>query len=230
MKSIVEEASSIFKAVEKAWERAGKPADFSVKIFEDSQRSFFGLTKKQAKIGLFFDQPKSVESHEDTRRKKSEHKSSNELHSESRVYQGESEKKRAEPRERTTAPKSAPNIPHQRSTAAVPAATTATAVDQEKKRRSEWTPEMLKTVESWVTTIIQKSDLQAVPCVVVHQGNRLQITFEKLLFDDQAKNTALFRNLSYLLLGMVRSRYKKEFRFLKIVLTTQGQQSGDDLF
>ena len=54
MKSIVEEASSIFKAVEKAWERAGKPADFSVKIFEDSQRSFFGLTKKQAKIGLFF--------------------------------------------------------------------------------------------------------------------------------------------------------------------------------
>jgi predicted RNA-binding protein Jag len=229
MKSIVEEASSIFKAVEKAWERAGKPADFSVKIFEDSQRSFFGLTKKQAKIGLFFDQPKSVESHEDTRRKKSEHKSSNELNSESRVYQGESEKKRAEPRERTAAPKPTHNPSQPRSTAATaPAATTA--ADQEKKRRSEWTPEMLKTVESWVTTIIQKSDLQAVPCVVVHQGNRLQITFEKLLFDDQAKNTALFRNLSYLLLGMVRSRYKKEFRFLKIVLTTQGQQSGDDLF
>jgi predicted RNA-binding protein Jag len=229
MKSIVEEASSIFKAVEKAWERAGKPADFSVKIFEDSQRSFFGLTKKQAKIGLFFDQPKNVESHEDTRRKKSEHKSSNELHSESRVYQGESEKKRTEPRERTATPKSAHNPSQQRSTAAAVSAAT-TAADQEKKRRSEWTPEMLKTVESWVTTIIQKSDLQAVPCVVVHQGNRLQITFEKLLFDDQAKNTALFRNLSYLLLGMVRSRYKKEFRFLKIVLTTQGQQSGDDLF
>src|SRR5690349_16687995 len=55
MKSIIEEASSIVKAIEKAWTRAGSPREFSVKIFEDSQKSFFGLTTKQAKVGVFFE-------------------------------------------------------------------------------------------------------------------------------------------------------------------------------
>lgn len=55
MKSIVEEASSIGKAIEQAWIRAGNPADFSVKIFEESRRNMFGLTTQSAKIGLFFD-------------------------------------------------------------------------------------------------------------------------------------------------------------------------------
>ena len=55
MKSIVEEASSISKAIEQAWTRAGKPASFSVKIFEEARRNMFGLTVQSAKIGLFFD-------------------------------------------------------------------------------------------------------------------------------------------------------------------------------
>ena len=56
MKSIMEEASSIFKAIENAWNRAGQPQDFSVKVFEEPQRNFFGMTVKSAKIGLFFDE------------------------------------------------------------------------------------------------------------------------------------------------------------------------------
>lgn len=55
MKSIVEEASSIAKALEKAWTRAGKPAQFSVKVFELPEKNFFGLTTKQAKVGIFFE-------------------------------------------------------------------------------------------------------------------------------------------------------------------------------
>ncbi len=58
MKSIVEQASSIIKAIEKAWQQAGKPHEFSVKIFEESQKNFIGLTTKQAKIALFFEEEK----------------------------------------------------------------------------------------------------------------------------------------------------------------------------
>ncbi len=60
MKSLVEEASSIFKALEKAWERAGKPESFSVKIFEEPVKTFFGFTKKDAKVGLFFEEQHSL--------------------------------------------------------------------------------------------------------------------------------------------------------------------------
>lgn len=54
MKSIMEQASSIIKAIEKAWLRADKPQGFTVKIFEQEQKNFFGITTKPAKIGIFF--------------------------------------------------------------------------------------------------------------------------------------------------------------------------------
>jgi len=55
MKSIMEEASSILEAIQKGWERAGKPQEFSVKVFEDAETSFFGMrTVKSAKIALFY--------------------------------------------------------------------------------------------------------------------------------------------------------------------------------
>lgn len=57
MKSLIEEATSVEKAIEKAWARAGKPHTFSVKIFEEPETNFFGfLTKKSAKVGIFFDE------------------------------------------------------------------------------------------------------------------------------------------------------------------------------
>lgn len=58
MKSLVEEASSVVKAIEKAWARAGKPQNFSVKIFEEPQSGFLGFNKTPAKIGIFFEEVK----------------------------------------------------------------------------------------------------------------------------------------------------------------------------
>lgn len=55
MKSIIEEASSISKAIKNGWIKAGRPQEFSVKIFEEPEKGFLGLfTKKRAKIGIFF--------------------------------------------------------------------------------------------------------------------------------------------------------------------------------
>lgn len=55
MKSVVAEASSISKAVELAWQKAGQPKEFLVKVFQEPQRNMFGLTKTSAKVGIFFD-------------------------------------------------------------------------------------------------------------------------------------------------------------------------------
>lgn len=58
MKSIMEEASSISKAIDQAWNRAGKPSEFTVKVLETPERNLFGLTVKSAKIAFFFDEQK----------------------------------------------------------------------------------------------------------------------------------------------------------------------------
>ncbi len=61
MKSIMEEASSISKAIDLAWNRAGKPSQFSIKILEEPERNMFGLTVKSAKIAIFFEEQRKVE-------------------------------------------------------------------------------------------------------------------------------------------------------------------------
>ncbi len=63
MKSLVEEASTVAKALEKAWTRAGKPQEFSVKVFEEQETNFLGFTKKSAKVGIFFEEPQTPRSH-----------------------------------------------------------------------------------------------------------------------------------------------------------------------
>ena len=55
MKSVVAEASTIAKAIELAWQKAGQPKEFLIKVFQEPQRNMFGLTKTSAKIGIFFD-------------------------------------------------------------------------------------------------------------------------------------------------------------------------------
>ena len=50
----MEEASSIVKALENAWKRAGSPREFSVKVLEKPEKNFFGLTTKKAKIAFLF--------------------------------------------------------------------------------------------------------------------------------------------------------------------------------
>ena len=54
MKSIMQEASSVAKAIEQAWIAAGKPQEFTVKVFEEAERNFFGLTTKTAKVAIHF--------------------------------------------------------------------------------------------------------------------------------------------------------------------------------
>ena len=62
MKSLVEEASSIVKAIESAWNRAGKPQEFSVKILEHPETGFLGLkTVKSAKVAIFFTEVQRAE-------------------------------------------------------------------------------------------------------------------------------------------------------------------------
>lgn len=54
MKSVIEEGSSIAKAIENGWLKAGKPKEFTVKVFQESKKNFFGFNTVVAKVGIFF--------------------------------------------------------------------------------------------------------------------------------------------------------------------------------
>jgi len=210
MKSIVEEASSIVKAIEKAWERAERPQEFTIKIFEDVQRGFLGMTKKQAKVGIFFSENPQADRQRDSMREKAAQSTSTE-----REHIREQRPTREASRD--TQPM------HEKRKPSSHVSTTPSEVHAKnglnKERRSPWTDEMEHSVSDWLTQLMQKSELPKVSFDAKRMGNRLHITFSKSVFAQEEKNTALFRSLSYLLLGMLRSKFKKEFRFLKVVLT-----------
>src|SRR3990172_11151897 len=58
MKSMLHEASSIMKAIEKAWNESGQPTEFTVKVLEEGEKGFLWFSKNPAVISLSFDPKK----------------------------------------------------------------------------------------------------------------------------------------------------------------------------
>src|SRR5258708_17435903 len=55
MKSMLHEASSVIKAIEKAWIESGKPLEFTINIHEVEEKNFFGFTKRPAIVSITYD-------------------------------------------------------------------------------------------------------------------------------------------------------------------------------
>ena len=60
MKSLLQEGSSIVKAVEKAWCDAGKPSEFTVKILHEGEQNFLGFSKTPAIVSIIYDPQKQT--------------------------------------------------------------------------------------------------------------------------------------------------------------------------
>jgi predicted RNA-binding protein Jag len=56
MKSIIHEASSLGKAIDQGWEKAGKPQEFTIRVLEEAERGFLGFTKRSAKVAIYFEE------------------------------------------------------------------------------------------------------------------------------------------------------------------------------
>lgn len=64
MKSVIAQASSLAKAVNEAWEKAGKPGEFFIKVLQEASSGFLGFGSKKAKVALFFKQLHKNQKHE----------------------------------------------------------------------------------------------------------------------------------------------------------------------
>ena len=60
MKSMLQEASSVAIAIEKAWNNSGNPEEFTIKILELGDKSFWGNTKRPAIVSITYDPKKQT--------------------------------------------------------------------------------------------------------------------------------------------------------------------------
>jgi len=182
MKSIIEEASSIAKAIENAWIRAGKPDVFQVKILEEPKRNFLGLTVQSAKIGFFYayeaEALEKPSEYEIDRKKRPQ-----------RVEKQEVKKEEFKEYEK-----------------------------RERKPKVFWTNDMIQIAKEWLTNLLYAIGRSQVSFSIEARGYHLRIYFAVPVIEDRAKEQQLFRCLAYLIMQALRTKFKKGFAGLKVVL------------
>ncbi len=194
MKSIIEEASSISKAIENGWSKAGKPKEFSVKIFEEPTKNFFGLTIKSAKIGIFFEEEKSKE-----KNRKEEFKESNQS------------SKRIEPTKEV-------------SKNSIITANLDRNIDQKVDRKFQkarstqaiWSSQMINTINNWLNEIFEDICGQKIILNISADSFKLNININSAIFEDKNKEKKLFSSLAILIMQMLKKQYKRPFKGYRI--------------
>lgn len=199
MKSIVEEASSVIKAIEKGWTQAGKPQEFSIKVFEVEQRNFLGLTTKSAKVAIFYNE--KVQEKSFTSRSESNDK-----------------RLKREPRQHTKK-----ETPYTASVRAPEQPRTNQAIKKEEKRefqpREFWSEEMLGFSKEWLKETLIQMKIQTTFTTDV-KNYYLKISFDNPLLGDSEREKLLFRSFAHLIMQSLRNKFKKGFRGYKVILTS----------
>jgi predicted RNA-binding protein Jag len=197
MKSIVEEASSVVKAIEKGWALAGKPNEFSVKVFEVEQKNFLGMTTKSAKIALFYT--------EKVEKQNGPKFSGNEQRHHAKKDVRQPVKKEQTPRNET-----AQQRPLQKQE----------APKKEQVQKEAWTPEMILFCEQWLKQTLANMNMADQTFSLDAKNYYLKINFDKSLLADTEKEKLLFRSFAHLIMQSLRNKFKKGFRGFKIILNS----------
>ncbi len=192
MKSIMQEASSVIKALEKAWQNAGQPKEFSIKVYEEPEKNFFGMTTKSAKIGIFFKQ-EAVGKREQRPRVRAEVPPS-------KVYEPKRQPSR----------KSIAKEPH-----------VATKPVAPRQQRVMWTEEMVASASKWVSDALRSMEKSGVSFTTNVNNYYIRFTFDAPVGQSPEKERQIFRNFSFLLLQSLKRQLKRPLRGFKVVLTRE---------
>ncbi len=198
----MEEASSIMKAIEKGWINAGQPKEFTIKVFEDSQKNFIGMTTKPAKIGIFFTEPQAEAP--------LHHKKATTAHPQKRVEA---------PRvQQPKAPKPQPKQPILEPVAQKETSPEKGVEAETRQLGPVWNDEMIVSVRQWLHEIFALIGIDPLTFTIQPDHFLLKIHFEKNLYDDKTREKYFFSSLSTLIITMLKRHYKRPLKGYKIVL------------
>lgn len=244
MKSIIEQASSIMKAIEKAWNQAEQPKEFSIKIFEKEERNFFGMTTKPAKIGIFFGEkplnnerptqktrPEIKECRPEQRDTRPKTTASTTDHTAPKPKQPEVgsnpslNNKSSKSKIEVHIPKNKPvetSSVHAKPTQPKPQASKPLSdITSENKPRytpTAWNDTMIATTHHWLKQTLTLMNMPSVEFSSEIAGKNLKLTFSKPLLTDILHEKQLFRSFAHLIMSSLRNQYKQEIKDLKVIL------------
>lgn len=241
MKSIMEEASSIIEAIQKGWERAGKPQEFSVKVFEEAQTAFFGMrTVKSAKIALFFQEGApslttekidssnryaKSSSHVDRQEKQPSRHPNNKPNNDRRQARPQPERpvrQEREPKEAVLRPlNDAPRSTHERIAPTRPTQPSPATREPQEPRGGVWNEEMTAWVNNWIKQSLNFMGKPEITFTFESSRNHLRIDFAGSITGDERKERMLFSSFAHLIMSSLRNKFKGDLKHLKVILNSK---------
>ncbi len=203
MKSLIEEASSISKAIEKGWIRAGKPRNFSIKVYEEPEKNFFGMTTKSAKVAIVFDEKTVTVPAEKVAPVSTQIRQEQPKRQSTTQQRPQQKQPRANTQPQDRAPQSEPN-----------------RQKTEHNRVIELTDDMKESITTWLNEALRLMSMPSISFSLHAADQLVRITFNTRLLEDNNQEKLLFRSLSYLIIASLRNKFKKNLRGLKLVLAT----------
>ncbi len=198
MKSIMQEASSIAKAIEQAWMTAGQPAEFTIKVLEEPQKNFIGFTTRSAKIALFFEMAPSAKP------QAPKAKPAVSRHTEAKVMQPKPVIQEREQKE--------PVAPRQ-------------AHPTRRQYKPYWNDAMVNFTKEWLQETLSLMGIGNVPFTIEPSDFYLRVTFGQSLIGEEAQEKRLFASLATLIIETLKRTFKTGLRGHKIVLIPAAHDS-----
>ena len=213
MKSLMQEASSLIKAIEKAWENAGKPKEFSIKVFEEPKKNFIGMTVQSAKIGIFFDEKSPLKKIEKEEIKKREQVSAKNISSaQVKQYEQPQISERNRPQQKAMVQQQAPRrerVVEQR----------AQQPEAYQAHKEVWSQEMIDIVSTWLKGMLAHLNRSQVTFTIQPSAYQLNVIFNAAINQAPEKDQQLMRSFALLIMQTLRHSLKRPMRGFKIMLT-----------
>lgn len=213
MKSVIQEASSIAKAVDLAWEKAGKPADFSIKVLELPQKNFFGLTTHSAKVSLCFEeriQGRREQNHAPRQQSKRDY---------SAIHSSQEQQPRRAPAQQQRQQETRPAQPRQEQHREMREERPQQDESRIQRSQAHWEQPMISFAEQWLKDVLKEMNCAHVTFAVETSNAFLRFTLSHHLIDNPEKEKRMLAGMSLLMLEAIKRNFKAGLRRHRIVLT-----------
>lgn len=254
MKSMLHEASSVTKAVQKAWENSGKPREFTINVLELGETNFFGFSKRPAIVSITFDPRNLASQGKNDRRDQSRpqrHPHSGREDEQRRDQRNQRPDRNAtdQRQQRTTDRPLRADQPQRQQQ---PQDANMRDMQREQKPREQyvsreqqglrdgreqsaggfdmdelavWTPELSADLQSDTAALVTNAQI-GIPYTVTFDKRNAVVAFASPVFPEQDLERQLFMSMSYLLIQFLKKKHKKKLRGFHITVTSNRQNGA----
>ncbi|MFH1831376.1 MAG: hypothetical protein ABH827_01100 [bacterium] len=238
MKSMLHEAPTVIKAIEKAWTDSGQPSEFTIKVLETGETSFLWFSKHPAIISMTYDPKKQLKKTDVPKEKpaagqttqSSQFKRQGQHQSPSQTQQAQPSGQKYQDNRQQRPTQQTQTQPGQqlRQQAQTQQTSQQMQGDQPLFERTPlaWIDEWIETIDKDLKDIMVVMGIDT-PFTIQADKKTLHINFTKNILATPEEERLLFISLSYLLIQFLKKRFKKKLRGFHLLIKSKQIQTND---